>query len=499
MRMLLSDLAKASQGEIKNLIDPSKWCLHLSTDTRTLKAGDVFLALRGENFDGHVFLEAAVKKGAQAVILEKSFEGKWEERPEAKQVPYVVVKEGLRALGDIAHFWRNQFKVPVVAITGSNGKTTTRAMTTTLLSRHFRVHGTEGNLNNLIGMPQTLLGLSAHHEMVVLEMGMNHAGEIARLAEIARPTVGLISNVGPVHVEHLGSIENVAKAKGELFQNMDPGGIAMVNVDDEFCSQLAKSAKIPVERQISFGIHQPAQVKVEKIEVSPRSTPGNLIQKISIRDSRLEVPEVFDVDLPLPGLHNVYNLVAGVAVGLHLGLNIDEIQLAAKSIRPVGSRTKIVKLNQGIFILDDCYNANPVSMKASLDVFSQLITDQCSIVVLGDMLELGDFSTKAHEALGAVVASKKCQLFLAAGAQAEVMAESAIAAGMEKKKVKAFKPSEGHRVSDAMVLEMVAEAAALASQSSPSWILVKASRGVALERVVAGLVNQFGLETKSEG
>lgn len=499
MRMLLSDLAKASQGEIKNFDGSAKWCLALSTDTRTLKTGDVFLALRGENFDGHLFLEDAVKKGAQALILEKNYEEKWRASPLAEKIPTLIVESGLKALGDIAHFWRNQFKIPVVAITGSNGKTTTRAITTTLLSRHYRVHGTDGNLNNLIGMPQTLLGLSAHHEVVVLEMGMNHLGEIARLAEIARPTVGVITNVGPVHVEHLGSIENVAKAKGELFQHMDPKGIVAINVDDPYCSHLAEVAGIPLSRQISFGIQKSAQVKVERIEESPRLSSGNLVQKISIRDSRLDVPEVFDVDFPLPGVHNVYNLVAGVAVGLHLGLNIDEIQLAAKSIRPVGSRSKIVSLKHQIFILDDCYNANPVSMRASIDLFAQLKGTHPGLIVLGDMLELGDISDQAHQELGGYVASKKNEMFFTAGAQAERMAQGAVQAGMPKKQIKTFKPSEGHRPADATVLEMVSQVANFVRDRAPSWILVKASRGVALERVVAGLVNEFGLETKSEG
>ena len=316
------------------------------TDSRTLQPGDLFVPLRGPRFDGHDFLAQAAQAGAAACLSEETVVG--------LSIPVVQVVDTLRALGDLAAMIRNRFNGPVFGITGTSGKTTTKEMLAAILARTGEGLKSAGNFNNMVGVPLTLFGIKPEHRWAVIEMGMSERGEIARLAEIVRPEIGVITNVGRAHLESLGSIDAVARAKGELFANLPAGGTALVNADDE------NVARLPVANGVKtmlFGCSAEAQVRADQV------TAWNGAVEFLLNlggDSRL-------VRLPLPGRHNVMNALAAAAAARALEVSLDDIVAGLEAFSPCPGRMELVELPGDILVLNDSYNANPLSARAALD------------------------------------------------------------------------------------------------------------------------------------
>jgi len=424
----------------------------VSTDSRRLAVGDLFFCLRGPTFDGHDFVAAAAAAGAAGVVCEK---GRGADHGDAA---LLEVDDTLRALGDLAAAHRRGFDGPLIAVTGSNGKTTTKEMLRAILLAHHgegAVLATEGNLNNLIGVPLTLFGLAAAHRVAVVEMGMNAPGEIARLAEIAAPTVGLITCVAEAHLEGLGSIEGVARAKGELFEGLAPGAVAVVNADDPHV--VAQAARFG-GRRLTFGTGGDVQAR----RVCCDRVDGSSFQLCADGEAHA-------VTLPLAGPHNVHNALGAAAAALATGAPLETAARGLSAMRPPSMRLSAEGLANGVTLVDDAYNANPGSLAAALRTLGAL-PGRC-IVVLGDMLELGEAAAALHRRAGAQAAAISPALVCVVGAFADDVAAGAREAGLESTRVCVC---AGHD-----------EAAAAVAQA---WlpgdsVLVKGSRGSAMERV----------------
>ena len=434
----------------------------VSTDTRTLPVGCLFVALRGERFDAHDYLAEAAAKGAAALVVSEAC------GPESKGalLPALAVGDTLAALGAIARLHRRRFDIPVVGVTGSNGKTTTREMIAEILATRGPVLRSEGNLNNEVGVPLTLLGLDATHTAAVIEMGMNRPGEIARLAALAEPHVGLVTLAAPAHLEGLGTVDAVADAKAELYQGLPAGGIAVANADDP---RMLRRAQASGRRLLTFAVGRGRRGDVVVLEIQDPGTDG---LRFTLGIGNREVP----VHLPaLVGVHNAANAAAAAAVAVALGCTDREIVRGLAAVRPVGRRLRLERLPSGLQLLDDCYNANPASMTAALRTLMALARANGSrpVAILGDMLELGAFEEEAHRALGAEAAHAGAASLAAFGPRSRATAEAARAAGLAE----VFHTEE----MDALVRW------ARASLAPADVLLVKGSRGMKLERVVEAL------------
>jgi len=450
-------VAKATGARVSGAAAPGIEFAAVHTDSRTVKPGQLFVALHGERFDGNDFIEAVIAGGAAGVVCD---EGRALARP---GVVFFEVPDTLRALGDLAAAHRRGFEVPMVAITGSNGKTTTKNLLRSILATAYggpeHVLATEGNLNNLIGMPLTLLTLAPRHRAAILEMGMNVFGEIARLTEIAAPTVGLITCVAPAHLEGVGSIEGVARAKGELFAGLAPSATAVVNCDDPHIVRVAAALRC---RRQDFG----ADRSVRAQGIAPDGLRGIRFELVAPGGSA-------PVSLPLLGRHNVANAVAAAAAAVALGVGIDSIVAGLESAAPAPMRLSVERLPNGVDLINDAYNANPGSMRAALSALEG-VAGHCT-VVLGEMRELGPAAADLHAEVGAAVGRLAPRAFCAVGPYAEDYARGAVAAGMASRAVTA-----------------VATNAAAADAVARRWragdaVLVKGSRGARMEEVVAEL------------
>ncbi len=437
----------------------------VSSDSRTIGGEELFVPLKGPNFDGHRFIAAALRRGACGALLEPGEEAAAASFPESF---FIRVPDALQALGDLAHFWRENHRVQVAAITGSNGKTTTKEMTARILGRRFRILRNEGNLNNLIGLPLSLLKLSAEHEIAVVEMGMNVAGEIRRLKAIADPQVSLITNVGRAHLEFLGSLEGVARAKGELWEELREDDWIAVNADDERIVRLAASARC---RKKTFGVENPAEVRGEDIGIDE----GRGVH-FALRTAARKVR----VNLSVFGRHNVYNALAAASLAEIMGMDPEEIAAGLEAFQPVYGRGKPALLPGGIHLLDDSYNSNPDSLTATLAAFAEMKGGSRGLAVLGDMLEIGPSSPEFHEQAGRRVGAMGLAHLFVFGEAARRIAEGAQAAGMDEKRI--------HLPRDPEEL-----AGALENVLAPGdWVLVKGSRRMRMERVVEGLKSRRG-------
>ena len=419
------------------------------TDTRSIAAGDWFLALRGERFDAHDFIDQALAAGASGVIAER-VHADW-------TAGHIAVDDGLVALQDLGRFVRAGFTRPVVGITGSAGKTTSRALIGLVLEGLGTVHQTRGNFNNHIGLPLTLLEMPQTADALVLEMGMNHAGEIALLAEIGRPTVRIITNVGAAHLEGLGSIEAIAAAKGELFDDARPGDICCVNIDDPHVVRLPIPDGVSV---IRYGASADADIQLLEATVDPDTL--NTHFRVSI-DGR-----VIDAEVPSPGIHMAHNAVGALAVGTALNQPIDAMIAAIGRYTPVGMRLRIEDGAGGTRIINDAYNANPMSVAASLQTLAAIprTAHRRRIALLGDMLELGDTELACHREI----------------------AELAISLDLDM--VGLVGPLFAQVRSDDCLWAADAEALGLALRDAIApgdIILIKGSRGMRMEHVLTGL------------
>lgn len=419
-----------------------------STDTRTLAPGQLFFALQGPRFDAHEFVSAAASAGAAGAVVS---------RPAGSSLPEIRVADTLVALGAAAAWWRGRFGLPVIAVTGSAGKTTVKEMLGAIMGRVRPVLVTRGNLNNEIGLPLTLFRLDAEHASAVLEMGANHAGEIARMARIAGPDVGLVTLAGPAHLEGFGSMEGVARAKGELYQALEPGGTAVINRDDPYAEQWRRSTR--AGRVVTFGLGAGADFTARELADTDRAGTRFLL------DGPWGETEI---RLPLPGRHNVLNALAAAAAAWSAGATPVQIERGLGAARGVPGRMQLRPLPGGARLVDDTYNANPGSTRAALDYLASL--GGRGWAVLGDMMELGPDAARLHAEVGAHARAVGVERLYGFGP-------------LSRETVRAF--GDNGRAFDDIghLIE------ALAADLRPGInVLVKASRGMRLERVVEALV-----------
>ncbi|MBW2272044.1 MAG: UDP-N-acetylmuramoyl-tripeptide--D-alanyl-D-alanine ligase [Deltaproteobacteria bacterium] len=429
----------------------------VSIDTRSIAAGDLFIAIAGPNFDAHRFLDQALDAGAGGLVVEA---GRGSLSAAARELPCVAVPDTTRALGDLARGHRSRFAGPVVALTGSSGKTTTKEMCAAVLSVSAPCLKTEGNLNNDFGLPLTLLRREAEHRRVVVELGMNHRGEIARLAEIAQPDVAVLTNIGSAHIEHLGSTEEIAAEKGDLFAALDARGVAVANRDDPLVSEQAKRCR---GRVLGYGRSPEADVRGEEVRYLDE---GAYAFQLATASDRVEV-EVAGL-----GETTVINALAAAATGVACGLELAEVARGLAAYRPPGGRMTRRELSGGATLIDDTYNANPQSMQAALESLARLKGRGRATAVLGDMGELGDSGEAAHVATGARAGELGVDFLVALGKNASAYAKGARDAGMASARI--------HLARDH------AEAGRIARDLAgpEDWILVKGSRAARMERVV---------------
>ena len=430
----------------------------VSTDTRADIAGRLFVALVGANHDAHAFVPQALAAGAAGVLVERA-----EAVPAEARAAVLVVPDTTLALGALAAGHRGGFKGPLVAITGSNGKTTTKEMCAAILSVAGPCLKNRGNLNNDIGLPLTLLERDAAHRAVVVEIGMNHRGEIAPLAAIAQPTVGVITNAGTAHIEHLGSRDAIAHEKGELVAALAPEATAVLNADDP--RVLAQRTRTRA-RCVTFGLAAGAGVRGERVTaLGERGFAFDLV--IDGARTAVQVAGLGDSTVP--------NALAAAAAALAAGASLGDVAEGLARYQPIGGRMERVALPRNIILINDTYNANPQSMRVALESLAKLKGQSRGIAVLGDMGELGEAALEAHRATGTLVAQLRLDHLFALGDFAEKLAEAAVAAGMAAERVHV---GGSH--------QQVADAVRDLLQGN-DWVLVKGSRSMKMERVVEAL------------
>ena len=403
--MTIQEIAAAVEGVWWNPRENTEPVTAVCTDSRKITPGCLFLPWVGEKFDGHDFIDAALEAGAAGCLCARLPQNIRSDKF------YIKVNDTRLALRALASAYRDRFDIPVVQITGSVGKTTTKEMVAAVLGAKYKVLKTEGNFNNDIGTPLTLLNLAPEHEVAVIETGMNHFGEIEYLGAMVRPDVAVISNIGDAHIEYLGSREGILQAKCEIFEHLKEGGIAVLNGDDS----LLDTVNVPF-KTIRCGQDTNSQVRVT--EVTDLGVEGI---NCTVETER----ETYDLAIPAPGEHMVYSASIAVAVGEALGLNREEIIRGVAAYEPTGSRMRVVRLPEGRILLDDCYNANPQSVTAALEVLAKTDCD-CRVAVLGDMGELGDLTDQAHYNMGALAAMLGIDCVVAIGEKAARIADGAV-------------------------------------------------------------------------
>lgn len=440
---------------------------HLSIDTRKLRQGDLFIALKGENFDGHKFLGEAIKKGASGIILSKipsEFNFTVKKRKNHSDFLIVKVSDTLYALQELAKYYRKMFDCSIIGITGSNGKTTTKEMITSILKYTFPVLATEGNLNNQIGLPLTLLRLETKYRVGILEMGASSRGEIARLAQISAPQIGLVTNISKAHLEFFGCIRDVVSGKMELIDALPKRGVAILNSDDVWLKRILNTDRIKC-KLITYGIKNRGHVYATHIKISSRGMEFRL--HIGSKEER--------VRLSILGIFNVYNALAASAIGLSLNIDLSLIKQGLERFSPLPMHMERMYF-KGIEIINDAYNANPVSMKNAIITFSKSSSLGRKILVLGDMLELGKVAIGEHRKIGRI-AARSSDILFTFGDLSTFIAHEAEKSGMNATNIFIFKDKK----------KLASELKKIVKNKDS--ILLKASRAMRLEEVVEKLTN----------
>ncbi len=400
----------------------------ISTDSRTIKKGSLFIPLIGKNYDGHNFIQEAFKRGAVGTLTSKSQipNSKFQTNYKLQITNYkkdkviIKVKDTLNALHNIASSHRKKFKIPIIGVTGSSGKTTTKEMVASVLSQEFKTLKTDENYNNEIGVPLTLLKLDKTYKAGVFEMAMQKLGEIDELARIVLPNIAVITNIGEAHMEHLKSKDNIAKVKSEILNYLKREDFAILPADDKYFGWLKRKAK--PAKVISFGIKNVADIRATNVRT------GNLRIKFS-------VPSIGRITLPIPGIHNVHNALAAIAVAKIFKLKNSSIIRGLKKFKPSSKRMEITVRSDGIRIINDTYNANPSSIKAALEVLANQgpvvnLTPPRKIAVLGDMLELGHIAISAHKEIGKYVAKSGIEILITVGKLSKYISKEALKHGL---------------------------------------------------------------------
>jgi UDP-N-acetylmuramoyl-tripeptide--D-alanyl-D-alanine ligase len=441
VRLSLSEISEAAGADRPEAdIEITNW----SIDTRTLAAGDLFVAIRGPNRDGHEYVAEAVRQGAVAAMVERAVEA---------PAPLVIVRDTVESLQRVASQARQRWGGQVVGVTGSAGKTTTKDIIARMLGTQMPVGRTEGNLNNHIGVPLSILRLPEEARVAVLEMAMNHTGEVRELARIARPDVGVVTNVGHAHAGSFDSVEDVARAKRELIEELGPGGVAVLNADDH---RVLRFREFHSGRTLTFGLSAEADVRGEDVEETPAGV------RFRVGDDLYESP--------LMGRHGVLNLLAGIAVARHYGVPADVQRETARSLEAGRMRGQRF-LHEGITVLDDCYNSNPEAVRAMLDVL-RVTPARRRFAVLGEMLELGRWSESLHRDVGRYAAGSGINVLVGIRGAARHMVDEALRTGMSDSAAFFFpEPAEAGEALRRLVREGDA-------------VLFKGSRGTQVEQAM---------------
>ncbi len=457
--MTIENIRKACAG-VLTIADghPATEVTDIVIDSRKIVAGAAFIATRGERVDGHSFIGQVVDKGAALIIGE-------EEPQESvlKGVPYIQVQDSFRALREIAAFYRQQLNVQIIGITGSVGKTSTKEVIASVLSMRFKTQKTQGNFNNEVGVPLTIFSIDDSHEVAVVEMGINHFGEMHRLAEMARPNICVYTNIGQCHLEFLGTRDGILKAKTEMLEHLAPGATVVMNGDDDKLSTVTQVQGRPT---VFFGQGDNSAYRAKNVQAD----------SIFGSNFTIETPKGdIETYIPIPGMHQVQNAVAAAAVGHTLGMTNEEIDKGIRSVKSVGGRSNILR-TPCYTVIDDCYNANPVSMGAALELLAQ--APGRHVAILGDMFELGENEKAMHASVGEKAVDMATDVIICVGQLSESMYASAVE--KNKKSINTKKPLE--------VLyfptrdQMLAALPGILREGDS--ILVKASHGMAFTAVV---------------
>ena len=429
----------------------------VTTDSRQVKSGDIFFAIQGENFDGHQFVEQAFAKGASSAVVSDP------SKQYGHRQGLIVVADTIQALQDLASSWRKNFSLPLIAVTGSVGKTTTRDILGAILSTRWSTLIPQANYNNDIGLPLTLLRLGVEHKAAVVELAMRGPGEIQRLVRIARPTAAVITNVEPVHLETLGSLENIAKAKCEILESVKD--FAIINGDNPYLEKAAADYTCP---RYTFGYNENCDFRL----VSTALTGGRL--NVYARLLKEEVRFEFAI----PARQLAGNIIAAAAVAYLYGFNVEEIDQGLTQYKPTGNRLSITSLDQGGVLINDTYNANPVSMVAALETGREIAGNRRFVAVLGDMYELGQYEQEGHRSVGAKAAQLGVDLLITFGEKSRLISEEAYNCGLQAQNIFHFPAKE-----DSIPL--------LHNEiSKKDTVLFKASRGMQLETLVNDWLKQ---------
>lgn len=460
------EIAQATGGELSGGGGDARF-LAVSIDSRSIQRGELFWALKGERFDGNDFIRQAVKKGAAGLVTDICLSG--DMRPE--DIPIIKVDSSLNALQRLASYNRRKHPVPLVAITGSNGKTSTKEILSSILELRYEVLKNEGNLNNLIGVPLTLLKLHSDHEAAVIEMGMNRVGEIRTLATMAGPDMGVITNIGEAHLEGLGTLGNIKRAKGELIAALSDESHAVLNADDDLVMALQPFAKGEI---VTFGIKNNATLMAGEVEIEWGK--GTLFILYAGGSS-------LPVLLPIYGVHQLYNALAASAAAYALGFSLNEIREGLEAYKGYSGRMEIITLH-GVTVINDSYNANPPSVRYAIETMKKLAEGR-TIAVLGDMLEMGEDEEKIHFDMGRFASTKGLDLLITVGSLAQHMAAGAMEGGMDSKNILSFSSTS--------------EAAGYLNGEigEGDWVLVKGSRGMKMETVASRLIDCLKMKEAS--
>lgn len=446
------DICSATGGRIQQCEE--NYFTGVSTDTRTIKPGNLFVAITGERFDGHSFINQAIQNGASGIIVSTQISAI------NSDITVIVVEDTLKAYQDIAAFHRNRFSIPVIAITGSNGKTTTKDFTAAVLSSRWNVLKTQANYNNEIGLPLTLLHLEPCHDVAVVEMGMRGLGEIHELTEIARPTIAILTNVGETHIELLGSLDNIATAKSELVSAIPKDGFVVLNADNDHVRNMSTKS---LGRVVYYGIqHEQCQVRAVNVRTHELETVFDCEHSQG----------VFTAVIPALGKHNVYNALAAITTALALGLHSDEIKAGLRTFTPSAMRLAVEKIGN-YNIINDAYNASPMSMAAAIDTLVEFAPGR-RIAVLGDMLELGSMAVKAHQEIGQKLAAAGVDIVVTVGELAQNIAVSAQEHG-----ITTVKACGSHAHAQRYLQELL---------KPGDTVLLKGSRGMKMEKILEELI-----------
>lgn len=460
MKLTASEIVKYSGGQLVEG-DPDTAVYGFSIDSRSVKQGDFFVPLPGNRTDGHRYIGSALEKGAAGSFF---VPGRWEYIANTKKA-MVKVADCLEALQKVAFYYRDRFTAPVIGVTGSSGKTTTKDLIASVLQSAMPVLKTEGNLNNHIGLPLTLLKLNADYRAAVLEMGMSALGEIRFLSSLARPQVGIITNIGEAHLEFLGSVERVAEAKSELLENLSPDGVAILNGDDSWVRHISKKYH---GKKVFYGLSSEADLYAYSIEQQERGTWFKV---------NLPGEGTYDFYIPLLGQNNVSNALAAIAVGRLFGISPRKIFESLLNPRLTEMRMELITTSTGVKIINDVYNANPLSMRAALQILKDLPHRGLKIAILGDMLELGAYAEEAHRKIGRFIAGGGIDYLITYGQLASYIVQEAATYGIPKSRV-------FHLTDKQSVIEIIDE---ISRSSNIEYILVKGSRSLKMEEITGAL------------